>query len=466
MTQLTIPYAPRYPGIHETLESHRFCVLVAHRRFGKTVLSVNHLIKMALTGELPRSSYAYVCPFRNQAKTVAWAYLKHYTAVIPGREVNESELAIELPGRGGRSRIRIFGADNPDALRGAYLDGVVLDEVAQMKPEVWGEVIQPMLADRKGWALFIGTPKGINLFSELYARACDAQAHGNPDWAAMSFPVTATNALASEEVERLRTELSDNAYRQEMLCDFAASSDDTLISLSLVDAAMAREANPELSEAWPVIGGVDVARFGADATVFFPRRGMLGMKPVVLRNHDNVEIAHRLMAFIAERRPQYVCIDQGQGTGVIDLVRKLCQSHATNIIEVPFGSRPLHEERFVNRRAEMWTAIRDWLRSGGSLPHDPGLLGELTAPAYDYDAKGRIRLEAKDEIRKRLNRSTDLADALALTFAVKPGPIGEAMPGLDRYGRRAAARARAWLGGEKEEWSIFNDRPDDDDSFY
>ena len=294
----------------------------------------------------------------------------------------------------------------------------------------------------------------------------DAQAHGDPGWAALSFPVTATNALDADEVERLRSELSENAFRQEMLCDFAASSDDTLISLSLVDAAMAREAKPELSAAWPVIVGVDVARFGTDATVFFPRRGMMGMTPVVLRNYDNVEIAHRLMAFIAEHKPQYVCIDQGQGTGVIDLVRRLCQNHATNIIEVPFGSRPLREDRFVNRRAEMWTGIRDWLKSGGCLVQDNTLLGELTAPTYDYDAKGRIRLEAKEEIRKRLNRSTDLADALALTFAVNPGPVGEPMPQLARYGLDAARKTRNWLEGEREEWSIFNDRPDDDETFY
>ena len=131
---ITIPYKPRYPGVHEALEAHRFAVLVAHRRFGKTVLAVNHLLKQALLCRRERGSFAYVAPFRNQAKAVAWDYLKHYSAPLPGRAVNESELSVTLP---GGAKMRIFGADNPDALRGLYFDGVVLDEVAQMKREVW-----------------------------------------------------------------------------------------------------------------------------------------------------------------------------------------------------------------------------------------------------------------------------------------------------------------------------------------
>ena len=167
MAVVDIPYEPRYPQVHEALERTRFVALVAHRRFGKTVLSVNHLIKMALLCRRERGSFAYVGPFRNQAKGVAWDYLKTYSAPVPGLRVNESELSIVLP---NGARLRVFGADNPDALRGLYFDGVVLDEVADMKPDVWEKIVRPALSDRRGWALFIGTPKGVNLFSELYSR--------------------------------------------------------------------------------------------------------------------------------------------------------------------------------------------------------------------------------------------------------------------------------------------------------
>lgn len=427
--RITIPYKPRYPELHEALSGCRFAVLVAHRRFGKTVLAVNHLIRQALCCPLPAAHFGYVAPFRNQAKSVAWDYLKRYSRPLPGLRVNESELSVEFTAAGGQARIRIFGADKPDALRGLYFDGIVLDEVAQMKPDVWEETIQPALADRRGSALFIGTPKGVNLFSSLYFHALREQARGNSAWLAMSYPCDKTNALPREEIERLRSELSENKFRQEMMCDFTASSEDRLISLDEVDAALGRQADMEIARNWPLAIGVDIARFGDDATVFFPRRGLCAMRPHVLRGHSNTDVAHRLVALIHELRPQVVNIDQGQGTGVIDICRDLAPAGAA-INEVPFGSRAINEKLFVNRRAEMWTAIRDWLRQGGTLPadFDKILKSELTAPAYSFDAQGRIKLESKDEIRKRLAHSTDLGDALALTFAVPLSPDRDFMP--------------------------------------
>lgn len=415
-TTIKIPYTPRYPEAHKALEQHRFSVLVAHRRFGKTVMCVNHLLKQALLCPLPRGRFGYVAPFRNQAKSAAWQYLKHYSANVPGREVNESELRIDLP---SGAFIRIYGADNPDAIRGSYFDGVILDEVAQMKPEVWSEVVQPMLADRKGWAAFIGTPKGVNLFSELYYGALDRQQKGNLDWVALCYPVDTTNALDDEEVERLRGELSENAFRQEMLCDFTASSDNVLITLDEARQAMDRECDLETARLWPLVIGVDVARFGGDATVFFGRQGKYAFEPRPFHGLSNVEVAHQLAAFADERKPKFICIDQGQGTGVIDLVKEILADTGITVVEVPFGSRASNAEKYVNRRAEMWTLMRDWLRAGGKLPKDNALQAELTAPTYSFDAAGRIKLEPKEEIKRRLGgKSTDFADALALTFAV------------------------------------------------
>lgn len=424
MGKIIIPYTPRYGEVHAAFESARFCVLVAHRRFGKTVLAVNHLIKSAMRCALRQGHFGYVAPFRTQAKSVAWDYLKHYTGKVPGRRVNESELSVWLPSAGGGARVRIFGADNPDALRGLYFDGVVLDEVAQMKPQVWEEIIQPALADRRGFAVFIGTPKGINLFSELYYHALKEEGKGNADWRALRFPVDETRALPREEVERLRDELSDNKFRQEMLCDFTASADDVLISLDDARGAIERPVDPEVIRQWPLVVGVDVARFGEDATVFFGRRGRKAYEPVILRKMSNVEIAGRLVEHIRELRPAIVNIDQGQGTGVIDLARDLARDIGCVINEVPFGGKAIADDKFVNRRAEMWTSLRDWLKGGGSLSagHADLLAAELTAPIYSFDSSGRIKLEAKDEIRKRLKRSTDLGDALALTFAVQVGP--------------------------------------------
>ena len=437
--KITIPYTPRYPEVHEALEAHRFAVLVAHRRFGKTVLAVNHLLKQALLCRRARGFFAYVAPFRNQAKQIAWGYLKHYAAPVPGVEVNEGELSVGLP---SGAQVRLFGADNPDALRGLYFDGVVLDEVAQMKPEVWREIIQPALADRKGGVLFIGTPKGVNLFSELYLYACEAMnresAKYDPAWIALRFRVDETHALEKEEVARLRRELSESAWRQEMLCDFSASADDALIPIDLVSDACARRVSYRDVEGMPRILGVDVARFGSDASVLYRRQGLQAYPPVVLHGLDNMELADRIAGEMAEFRPDAVFIDAGQGQGVIDRLRHM----GHEVAEIPFGGKPLQEGRFLNRRSEMWYRMREWLKAGGCLDVSGGegmrVKSELSTPRYWYDGAGRIVLEPKDRIRERLGASPDAADALALTFAAPvaaPQPFAvQGTPPRDAHG--------------------------------
>ena len=459
---IEIPYTPRYPDVHRQLESHRFSVIVAHRRFGKTVLSINHLIKQALLCKRERGSFAYVAPQRNQAKVISWAYLKHYSAPIPGRAVNEAELSIKFP---NGAVIRVFGADNPDNLRGLYFDGVILDEVAQMRPEVWGEIVQPALADRQGWVLFIGTPKGINLFYDIYYGALESIKKGNRDWCAMSFPVTETNALPEKEVARLKEEMSENAYRQEMLCDFTASSDDILISIDDVQAAEHRACKLEDMKDWPMVVGVDVARFGDDATVFFARRGQYAYdEPEVYHHLDNVDVAHKLIEYIAVKKPEYVFIDQGQGTGVIDLVRRLTEGHAVKVVEIPFGSKAADDKKFANKRSEMWVKMRDWIIAGGKLPNNRFLEAELTAPTYSLDHGGRFVLEKKEEIKKRISRSTDYADALALTFAVDlpPSTLGLQRE-YDQYGVRVKGKMADILTGNEhhaDEGDIFGYKPE------
>lgn len=409
MTRIVIPYKPRYPHVHEVLEAHRFTVLVAHRRFGKTVLAVNHLLKQAVLCRRERGSFAYVAPFRNQAKVVAWDYLKHYSAPIPGRSVNESELSITLP---NFAKLRIFGADNPDALRGLYFDGVILDEVAQMKPDVWEEIIQPALADRNGSALFIGTPKGINLFSDLYYRAVDLQAKGNAEWAALCYPVTETNALPQKEAERLRQDLSDNAWRQEMLCDFNASSEDMLIAMEQVQQAQERHIEKASYEHSPLIMGVDVARYGGDESVITFRRGVYCENQLAMRDISTMELAGRVAELCRKRRPDAVFVDGvGVGAGVADRLREL----GIAVIDAQAGARALRPDKYVNRRAEMWAEMRDWLKAG-AIPPDPALMADLTTLTYSYNSSGALALEPKEEAKKRLRRSPDRADSLALTF--------------------------------------------------
>ena len=165
--RIILPYAPRRVFLPYHARAQRWSCIVAHRRCGKTVACINDMIKRALMLQRSHGRYAYVAPFLAQAKEVAWEYLKRYAAPII-TDKNEGELWVELM---NGSRIRLHGADNPDRLRGNYLDGVVLDEFGDMRPSIWGGVIRPMLADRLGWATFIGTPKGRNEFAKVYERS-------------------------------------------------------------------------------------------------------------------------------------------------------------------------------------------------------------------------------------------------------------------------------------------------------
>lgn len=415
--KVVIPYRPRFPQdeIHKQLETHRFCVLVAHRRLGKTVLSVNHLIKRAITDRKERGMYAYLAPFRNQAEQIAWGYLKHYTSQIPAVSINEQKLSILLP---NGATIRIFGADNPDALRGLYFDGVVIDEVAQIKPTLWGEVIRPALADRKGWAAFIGTPKGINLFSQIYDQALNLMSKGDPDWCAMLYSVEQTHVIDEKELAALKVEMSENEFRQEFLCDFSAAQDNGLIPIDDIRAAANKFYRESEYMGAPLIYGIDVARFGSDASVIFKRRGLVAFEPIVIRKFDNMALADRIAVEMAKEKPDAVFIDSGAGQGVIDRLRQM----RFDVVEVPFGAQAIDKEQFANRRMEMWWHMAQWIKQGGAIPPDPVLQGDLGAPTYGYTPKGPKILEAKDKLKERIGRSPDLADALALTFAAPVAP--------------------------------------------
>lgn len=215
--RIVIPYAPRrlQLELHNQLETHRFGAAVCHRRFGKTVLAVNHLIKAALTCDKPRPRYAYVAPTYRQGKAIAWDYLKHYAGVVPGRQFHETELRVDLP---NDSQIRIYGADNPDSMRGIYLDGVVPDEYGLQPSRTFSEVLRPALSDRQGWAFFIGTPNGKNHFYDV----CQ-QAKRGGEWFFAEYRASETKILPESELASAQESMTPDEYAQEYECSFEAS---------------------------------------------------------------------------------------------------------------------------------------------------------------------------------------------------------------------------------------------------
>lgn len=401
--------------VHVALVNKRWGVIVVHRRAGKTILAILHLIHRACKIEKQNARFAYIAPLLKQAKSISWSYLKQYATKIPGTSVHESELRVVLP---NGAEIRLLGADNPDSLRGIYLDGVVLDEVSNLSKDLWDSVLRPALADRRGWALLMGTPAGINLLSEVYF-----QARGNPDWYSGLFTVEQTDALDKDEVAALKREMTVTAFAREMLCDFSAAVDNVLLSVHEVEAASKRHALPPHYELAPKILGVDVARQGDDRSVIFRRQGIASFTPKVFRGMGAMELAAHVALEATEWSPEAIFIDGsgGYGAGVIDRLRQLRH----RCTEVQFGGKA-DDPRFANKRAEMHFRMAEWVKQSGIIPPDADLKQDLCAPTYGHDAQGRLLIEPKDKIKARGLPSPDLGDALALTFAyLVPGRAAE-----------------------------------------
>ena len=211
---VTTGYEPRAPQkeIHKAIKKNRWVTAICHRRMGKTVCAINQLIHSALNCTKESPQLAYIAPTYSQAKRIAWDYLKEYTRPLGG-VANVSELRVDFLGR----RISLYGADNPDALRGIYLDGAVIDEYGDVHPSLFTEVLRPALSDRLGWALFIGTPKGSNHFKELRDFADNPS---NEGWALKEFKASETGLIPEEELKDARKAMGDNKYNQEFEISF------------------------------------------------------------------------------------------------------------------------------------------------------------------------------------------------------------------------------------------------------
>lgn len=237
-TRVQIPYTPRplQREVGSLCRAKRFGVLVCHRRFGKTVLGVNVNQQTATMSTKPRPRVAYIGPTYTQGKAVAWDYMQFYARPIPGIKPNQSELRIDYPNEG---QARIFGADNPDALRGIYLDRAVLDEFGLHPAKTFSEVIGPTLVDRGGSALFLGTPNGKNQFYEIAQHAKAREAAGDPDWFFREYKASQTGLLDAEYLEQARSLMTADEYAQEFECSFEASVKGAIFARELEQARTA-----------------------------------------------------------------------------------------------------------------------------------------------------------------------------------------------------------------------------------
>jgi hypothetical protein len=228
--EIILDYEPRsqQQHLHDSLDKHRFAVLNCHRRFGKTVCILNHLIRAALNHPMPNPRFAYIAPTYKQAKNVAWDYLKQFAGKISNTKFNETELRCDLP---NGARITLLSSENPDSLRGIFLDGVCIDEAAQINPKLWNEIIRPALSDRKGFAYFIGTPNGMNnFFYDIYQFALK-----DPEWLTYTAPVSVTKIIDEKELQAAKEQMGDSKYKQEFECDWIANIEGSIYGPIIAD---------------------------------------------------------------------------------------------------------------------------------------------------------------------------------------------------------------------------------------
>ena len=300
-------------------------------------------------------------------------------------------------------------AQNIKSLEG--IDIVWLEEAQKISKQSW-DILNPTI--RK-----IGSEIWISMNRETENDPVWQAVAQNPDKNTLVVKVNYTdNPFCSEEIkyiaEKCKKE-NPEEYAHIWLGAPLSQAQNRLIPSYLIQ--MARK-KTDIHTCSPLIIGLDVARFGDDSTVFCFRRGRCCLRFESFHGLDNVEVANRATFYIKEYRPAKIFIDAGGvGGGVVDILND--RGFKKIVRPVMFGSKAMLSDRYFNRRAEMWDELRAWLASeqGVCIPDDEVLCAELSIAGKKYDSKGRLQLEEKDEIKKKLGRSPDKADALALSFA-------------------------------------------------
>lgn len=270
MVELRVVKSAYVPRAGAQMESHslmwrrRFSVLICHRRMGKTVSAINDSIAKALACRHPNPRVAYLAPFQNQARRVAWSYAQHYAQQYGPlyMRADQGRMAVKLRARDGSvAEFQLLGADNADALRGVYLDDVKVDEAAQVASSVWSDILRPALADRQGSATLMGTPAGrYNLLHNSWEKAPEM------GWGRAMFKASETHYLTESELAAMRREMTPEAYEQEMECSFDAGIKGAYYAKLIADArAEGRITNVPHDPSLPTFAAFDLGMRDATA---------------------------------------------------------------------------------------------------------------------------------------------------------------------------------------------------------
>lgn len=330
---------------------------------------------------------------------------------------------------------QLWSEENPDAFAGVHNPlgvGVIYDEASGIPHPIWnvteGFFTEPTL--HRYWDVFSNGRRNSGAFFETHHDPATAVRWGHRQIDSRTVEGT-DKALFESMIEQHG--IDSDVVRVEVLGQFPKQGNRQFISNALVKGAQDRELVPDLGS--PLVMGVDVARYGDDSTVIRWRQGRdaRSIPPVEVQGLDNMQVADLVARWVTKTRPSAVCVDAGNGTGVIDRLRAL----GYRVHEVWFGSKS-SDKQWANKRTQMYADLRDWL-GGGAVDRNARLFSDLTAPEYDFfgKAKDSLMLESKEGMKARGLKSPDHGDALALTFAVKAARTDMASSRAGR-GRRTA----------------------------
>lgn len=412
------------------------------RRNGKDLVSLNILIAKAIQ----RSGlYLYVGPYYTQTRQIIWAGAtdsgRKFLDYIPPNLIeakHESRLEVTLK---NGSLIKLAGSDRYDTLMGLNAVGIVFTEYSLQRPEAW-DLIRPMVAANGGWALFNGTPRGLN---HLHAMAKMAEV--NPKWFYQYLTCEDTGHPTKEQIQEEREAgMRESMVQQEFYCSWVASSEEVFIPLDFIAPCMEKEAELQEKdyEHEPRVFGVDVAyALKGDKAAIAYRQGRKLHFVRWYRGMDNTAFANEIARLAKAIKPHTINIDAGRGEGVISRLEDVLR--IPNINPVHFGGK-VYEEGIANMKAKMWVQMAEWF-SNANMPDLTGLdenkyanqpvaedlARELSTPFMELNEKNEIKVESKKSLKSRGERSPDLAEAVGLTFAVDVE--AEDIVPQDRYGR-------------------------------
>ena len=349
----------------------------------------------------------------HQLEDVLWSEIEKWRARMlePWRSaISVTSDAVKIAGLPNFAAARTGRKENPEALQGFHADTLLflVDEASGIPDQVF-EVARGALSTPGARVVMAANPtRTTGYFYQAFHRNREA-------WDLLTFSCADSPLVSKEYVEEMREEYGEESdiYRVRVLGEFPKGGDLQFIPSSLVEQAQGRYYREDAFSFAPVVLGVDVAAFGGDRCVVFLRQGLYSELLWTGREVETATLAGVVARFEDERKADAVFVDStGVGFGVASNLRQMGRSP----IPVDFGGASAHTT-YLNKRAECWGLLRDWLKEGGWLPKDDRLRDDLCAPEYGYTLAGKIQLERKEKMRARGLASPDLADALALTFA-------------------------------------------------